>query len=329
MKCWNFWCLDRSPPFSASAAAIFRSVSRQPTLLMDEVDTIYGGAAKSDNGAEQLRGLLNAGHRKGATVLRCAGNSNDVQEFPVYAAVSLAGLGDLPDTLMSRSVIVRMRRRAPDEYIEPFRRREQEAAGHDLHDRLATWAKTATKRVGMARPVLPPGVEDRPADVWEPLVAVADDAGGTWPKRARVACLDLCKAAEDREASLGLRLLADLRTVFANQQQLFTSKIIDSLILLPECPWFDLRGKELDDRTLARMLRKYGVKSKDVRVPGKKGARKGYAATDLHDVWKRYLPAQTAIGATRATRATSQVRSLKSVADPDLPRATPRHKGNR
>jgi hypothetical protein len=100
---------------SASTAAIFRTIEvEQPTLLLDEVDAIFGRRGKDDNN-EDLRALLNAGHRIGATIPRCVGPSHEVRRFPVYAAVALAGLGDLPDTLMTRSVVIRMRRRAPGE----------------------------------------------------------------------------------------------------------------------------------------------------------------------------------------------------------------------
>ena len=40
-----------------------------------------------------------------------------------------------------------------------------------------------------AEPAMP--VEDRAADTWEPLVVVADYAGGSWPDRARTAVLTL------------------------------------------------------------------------------------------------------------------------------------------
>ena len=96
---------------NASVAVTFRAVdNHQPTLLLDEVDAIFGRRTKDEN--EDLRGLLNAGHRRGAQVPRCVGPNHELKLFNVYAATALAGLGDLPDTLMSRSVVVRMRRRA-------------------------------------------------------------------------------------------------------------------------------------------------------------------------------------------------------------------------
>ncbi len=63
-----------------------------------------------------------------------------------------------------------------------------------------------------ARPVMPPGVEDRNADVWEPLLAIADAVG--WAQEARSAAVELIGAARDAEPSLGIRLLADVRTLF-------------------------------------------------------------------------------------------------------------------
>lgn len=275
---------------NASTAAVFRSIEgERPTLLFDEVDAIFGRHGK-DDGAEDLRGLLNAGHRRGASIPRCVGKSQEVVRFPVFAAVALAGLGDLPDTLMSRSVIIRMRRRAPHERVAPFRYRDTAPVGHALRDRLAAWAAEHVAELADARPTMPPGVEDRPADCWEPLLAVADAAGGDWPARGRAACTELVKVGASREASLGIRLLADLRTVFGGSEVMFTEALLDALHDLPEAPWADLRGKPLDARGLARRLSEYGVNSQQVRV----GARtaKGYRREALWDAWSRYLPAE-------------------------------------
>src|SRR5215472_7883899 len=137
-------------------------------------------------------------------------------------AAALAGLGWLPDTILSRSVIVRMRRRAPDEVVEAFRRRTQAPIGEALRRRLAAWAEAVLQRASEARPEMPAGVEDRSADVWEPLLAVADLAGGDWPKLARRAATESVKAARQIEPSLNIRLLEDLRTVFESEESLST-----------------------------------------------------------------------------------------------------------
>jgi hypothetical protein len=277
---------------NASTAAIFRSIEKdRPTLLIDECDAIFTKRGKDDSN-EDLRAMLNAGHRKGAIIPRCTGMQHDVTLFPVYAAVALAGLGDLPATLMSRSVVIRMRRRAPGEHVEPFRARLATADAGPLRDRLAAWMKHAAPKLAGSYPEMPPGITDRPADVWEPLIAVADAAGGDWPKRARAACTELAAAAETGEASLGVRLLTDLAEVFGADPELPTTVILDRLHALEEAPWAALgrHAKPLDARGLATRLRAYGVKSDNLPRDGGGARLKGYSAASLADAWTRYVP---------------------------------------
>jgi hypothetical protein len=104
---------------------LFRKVSDEagsPMILYDEIDTVFGPKAK-DN--EDIRGMLNAGRRRGATAGRCVlrGKNVETEELPAYCAVAMAGLNDLPDTIQSRTIVVRMRRRAPNERVEQFRHR--------------------------------------------------------------------------------------------------------------------------------------------------------------------------------------------------------------
>ncbi len=274
---------------NVSAAYLFRKVSDpagRPTILYDEIDTVFGPKAKEN---EELRGLLNAGHRKGATAGRCVirGKNVETEDLPAYCAVALAGIGDLPDTILTRSVIVKMRRRAPTEIVEPYRRREHGPEGEELRHRLATWASTVEAELLDTWPELPESITDRDADVWEPLIAVADAAGGRWPEVARVAAVTLVTAAREREASLGLRLLADLRSIWGEADARATKWLLEKLHSLDESPWGDLRGKPLDDRGLANRLRRYDIKPKTVRIDTT--TVKGYDRSDLHDVWQRYL----------------------------------------
>ncbi|MFJ6486278.1 DUF3631 domain-containing protein [Streptomyces sp. NPDC091682] len=286
---------------NASAPVLFRAVSTletRPTILFDEVDTIFGPKA-GDN--EPLRGFLNAGHHRGAGMWRCVGDGTNqtVQEFPSFCVVAMAGLGSLPDTILTRSVIIRMRRRARNERVQPFRRRLHAPEGHALRDRLAVWADSVRHLVDGVFPEMPDEVTDRPADVWEPLITVADAAGGDWPARARAACAQIVAASkQDDKGSIGIRLLTDLRDHVLNGiERLPTISVLDRLYALEEAPWADMGGKPLTSRGLAKMLGEYmtgdnkPIEPRNIKSGG--AVLKGYYAADLADAWTRYCPPPT------------------------------------
>jgi hypothetical protein len=275
---------------NVTPAYLFRKVGddgAKPTILFDEIDTVFGPKAREN---EEIRGLLNAGHRRGAVAGRCVvkGRAIITEEIPAYCAVALAGIGDLPDTLLSRAIVVRMRRRAPGELVEPFRRRVHGPAGEGLHEALVGWAERESTLIEGAFPDMPNGIEDRDADIWEPLLAIADRVGGVWPDRSRVAAVALVADSKAGSPSLGIKLLADLHQVFGVHEAMSTEAILKALLELEESPWGDLYGKQLNSRGLAQRLRKYEVKSKNVRIG--EMVVKGYSQEDLYDVWVRYLP---------------------------------------
>jgi hypothetical protein len=136
-------------------------------------------------------------------------------------------------------------------------------------------------------------LEDRAADTWEPLIAIADLAAGDWPARARdaAATMTQAEAQQEEDTAASVRLLADLRQVFqaAGAEALYTSSILEALHQLEDAPWADWYGRPLTTRDLARLLRPYQVESKNIREHG--GApRKGYVRADLQDAWARYVP---------------------------------------
>jgi hypothetical protein len=310
---------------NVTPAYLFRKVGdteAPPTILYDEVDTLFGSKV-TDTG--EVRALLNAGHRRGAVTGRCVGGNGkriETEEIPAYCAVALAGIGDLPDTIGSRSIIVEMRRRAPDEQVEPFRPRIHDAEGRNLRTMIEQWCAAVGASLSNAEPTLPNGIVDRDADCWEALIAIADAAGEQWPARARAAAVALVAGGAERTLTPGIQLLSDLRDIFGNADKLATSFILEQLHALPESPWKDLRGKPLDERGLAARLKKYGVKPKRLRLHGEAFLR-GYEAADLHDAWSRYLPSpQEAPQAPQAPRTAekttinaSENQSVADVAD--------------
>jgi Protein of unknown function (DUF3631) len=287
---------------NASAAYLFRKAGDDagpPTVLFDEIDTIFGEKARQH---EDVRGFINAGHRRGATYGRCVAHGSTVLtvETPVYAPVAMAGLGWLPDTLLSRSIIIRMRRRLRTEKVEPFRQRIHIPEGQAIGRRLAAWAATVFREAEKLRPTMPEGVEDRQADAWEALIVFADLAGGEWPQKAREAALALVTIARETPVSLNLRLLEDLRTVFLNRllaveqaqpHGLSTKTILDDLCALEDSPWQTInKGERLSPDQLSRRLRDYSVKRTNLRLThGVREQTKGYPIATLADAWRRYL----------------------------------------
>jgi hypothetical protein len=270
-----------------SPAALVRSIGDQhpPTLFVDEADTIFG--PKSADNHEDLRGIINSGHQRGRPYIRYDVTSRRVEHMPTFAMCMLAGIGDLPDTIMDRAVVVRMRRRAAGERVDPYRTRRDRPALHELRDRLHAWI-AATDRLDKLteiEPVMP--VEDRAADTWEPLIAVADLAGGDWPKRARKACLELVatESAADVEGSLGVKLLADIRDLYRDFTVGFmpSAELLARLHKIDESPWRDL---PLTLTGLAARLKPYAIK------PGRDttGKVRGYRHEDFADAFSRYIP---------------------------------------
>jgi hypothetical protein len=276
---------------SASPAVIVRLVSEGPrTILYDEIDGVFGSAKAQEMNLD-LRSVLNGGYRRGAKVYRCAGGNGrkvEPEELDAFASVAVAGLRDLPDTLASRSIFIRMKRRAPDERVEQFRYRIHASQAEPIKRVLAEWCAERAETLREAEPEMPEGIEDRSADCWEPLLAIADIAGAAWLARARSSATYLtCRAAEET-LTKGVELLSHIREAFGDENHIATITLLERVRDRSESPWRDIRGKPLDERGLAQRLKPYGIKSKTVRVEGR--TPKGYDAADFADAWKRYLP---------------------------------------
>ncbi|MHA6628361.1 DUF3631 domain-containing protein [Pseudonocardia sichuanensis] len=279
--CWN-----PLVTVNASPAAVYRSITADPpTMLVDEADTIFGPKA---DGNEDLRGLLNAGHQRGRPAIRYDAAANRVEQIPTFAMAALAGIGAMPDTIEDRAVVIRMRRRAAGETVAPYRHRRDRPALRTLARELTTWLRAHLRTLEQALPPMP--VEDRAADTWEPLVAVADLAGGPWPARARAAVVALVdEATEKSETSDRIRLLLDIRTAFADLDAIPTALLLQRLKADPEAPWVDYGHNGLTPKKLGDLLREYDITSHNVRFP-ESGQAKGYVRGDFTDAWQRYCP---------------------------------------
>lgn len=290
-------CRNAKLTLSTTTAALYRRIKAAgdspPTVLQDEADAIFGRTTNPQ--AEDLRALFNSGYKRGATVDRCEGDAKNMRvvEFPVFAPVALAGLaGKMPATITDRAITLHMRRRAPDEHVAEFRERDAEHAAEPLRGAIEAWATDNLDALAAARPTMPDGVRDRPAEVWEALLAIADVAGGGWPQRARDACRHfVLDTAADERLSLGLRLLRDVQVAFGTADRMFSTDIVAALTADPESEWCDLWGKPLDQNRLAKEFKRYGIRSAQVRIGD--SSRKGYTIdgdSGLGQAWKRYVP---------------------------------------
>ena len=277
---------------NASPAAVYRAIGTDtpPTLLVDEADTIFGG--KNADANEDLRGLLNAGHQRNRPAIRWDAGTRSLETIPTFAMAALAGIGAMPDTIEDRAVVIKMRRRAPGETVAPFRHRRDRPALTSVAGQLARWLGKHLAELERAAPSMP--LEDRAADTWEPLVAVADLAGGPWPGLARRAAVALA-ADQDSEArtSDGIRLLADLRAAFAalgNPDAATTKDLLRVLNADPEAPWAALAPGGLTAKRLGDMLGDFEIRAAPEAIRFEVGRARGYTRQAFADAWRRYCP---------------------------------------
>jgi len=198
----------------------------------------------------------------------------------------------LPDTVSDRSIGIVLQRRPPSKRVERFRLRKVSPEALPLQKAAAAWAQAHLKALAEAEPELPEELDDRAQDIVEPLLAIAEEVGGEWPKQARQAAVALLTGEhrEDSE-SLGVRLLRDCRTAFneSGEDSFATGKLLERLRAPEDVPWQALQGEPLDATRLARVLKPYGIRPKKLREG--EDTYRGYCRAWFEDAWARYLPA--------------------------------------
>ncbi len=281
-----------------TAPVLFRIVNTaSPVLLLDECDAWFAPR----NGDDAIRGIVNSGFEKPALVLRCEGENLEPTPFSCFGLVVMASIGKLPETVEDRAIVLPMRRRAKGENIDRAGRSKVRRRMAAFAPRLLRWSDDHRAELASLEVALPPSIDYRAIDLWEPLFRIATVVGGDWPERISRAAGALAgdRDAEDAlDQDPGLRLLADLRDAFAQQpgaKHLETETILQRLRGLPDRPWHSWGdGKGLTTRSLAKTLRAFDVRPRDVwNKLG--GSAKGYRRNDLEAVWASYLPAASAI----------------------------------
>jgi 5S rRNA maturation endonuclease (ribonuclease M5) len=274
-----------------TAAVLIRKIAAEgPTLLLDESDAAFAGEKEY---AQALRGILNTGHRRGGTASSCVGQGAAItyKDFSTFCPKAIAGIGNLPDTIADRCVPIRLKRAARGEHVERFRRRDVEGEAAGLRGQLEAWLTATVGSLRNARPGLPDSLTDRQQDGAEPLLAIADLAGGEWPAVARQALVELYSEAQAAGESIGVRLLVDIRGIYQKRDvdRLPSTELATALAEIETSPWgeWGKAGKPLTAAKLACQLSRYKIVPHNIRITDK--ILKGYELEDFRDAFERYL----------------------------------------
>ena len=263
-----------------TAAVLTRWLAKGRTVALDETDTIF----RTDKSAPLMQAALNDGFTFKGVADKCAGG-DDVTEKSIYCPVLFGGLRKLPPATMSRSLLVYMEKRKPEQRIESYMARLHDPQGEAIGRALGDWAGSVALELAEAWPDLPDGCEDRTADCWWALFAIADVAGRDWPDRIRAAYAELTKGVTaEPEVSPLTRLLADVYAVWEQGDKIGSKDLLELLYALPGAPWATWWPPAVAPRELAAMLRGAGIEPRKIRLPGKAPVQ-GYERTDFERVW--------------------------------------------
>jgi hypothetical protein len=270
-----------------SASALFRYIEEvRPTLLIDEADSFL-----KDN--EEMRGILNSGHTKTAAyVIRNVevNGEHKPRRFSTWAPKAIASIRSLADTLEDRAIVVQMQRKPKAVAVARLRKRDNDEFAM-LRRHAARWANDHFSLLTDPSPDIPEALNDRAADNWRPLLAIAQLAGGAWTTRARDAACLLSGDGHD-STSLNVELLVDIRMAFGEADIIRSADLVALLIADPERPWAEWkRGKPLTQKQLAGLIRPFGIISETVHIAGQLDA-KGYRRSRFEEAWEAYLPGQ-------------------------------------
>ena len=272
---------------SISPAAVYRVIEAcKPTLLLDEADRFLAHN-------EELNGVINSGHtRSGAFVIRTVGDEHEPRRFSTWAPMAIAMIKLPQGTLIDRSIVIRLRRRLPGEQVEKLPLTFEDSC-LALRRKARRWGDDHLSVLRGAQPRLPPSGNDRTLDNWSPLFAIAEVAGGDWPRAVRAAFSHIT-AGDDEDDAIGPTILADIRQVFGTRERMHSTDLVAELVALEERPWSEWRqGKPLTTTGLSRLLKPFRIKARQLRIGPTN--RNGYERKEFIDAFARYLPAATGV----------------------------------
>jgi hypothetical protein len=281
------------PTSNISPTAMFRVIeAANPTLFCDEMSSIG-----DQDRATEIRGVVNSSHcRADARVIRNVpvADGYEPRAFSTWAPMALAYIKHVDDQIRDRSVIIPMQRKAPDQAVAQMRL-DQDQGFSALARKAARWAADHLEALRRADPDVPRELNDRAADNWRCLLAIADLAGAAWQDRARAAAVALSTDADD-EDTISVEVLRDLRVAFdtLKADRLASEAIVAHLVGMEGRPWaeFGRAGKPITKHQLARLLKPFKVLPGTVKLKDGDTA-KGYKRESFVPLWERYFQTVT------------------------------------
>jgi hypothetical protein len=262
--------------------SLYRFVDRvRPTLIIDDADRLF-------KRRPELEHIVNISWTRGTLIPR-TGPYGDPVWFDPFCAKVVAGANLLlPKTTATRTVTVKLLPKLPSERVEDFNHTDDERF-YELRRKLARWSIDNATALKNANPALPPGFNNRLAMNWRLQLAVADLAGGDWPKRARAAAVRLDDKREER--SEGVRLLAALRDLFTKHgSQLTSAEVVRLLTANEESEWAAFRNHgPVTKRQVAVLLDAYDIHPDYIHPQGRQKTERGYKVEWFANTFKRYL----------------------------------------
>ena len=260
--------------------SVYRTIDREhPTLIIDEADDLF--YRKSD-----LRAIVNAGWSRGTKIPRQG------RWYDPFCPKILGILGKtkLPRTIASRSIILRMWPKKPDERAEDFAYADDPEFS-TIRRKLARWTADNVRIIKELKPPQPPGFNNRLSANWKLPLQIAQLAGGGWPEQARRSAVYLSRTPY--EPSIGVQLLAALRTMFVqNRTEITSEQVVQELLADPDSQWHEYRGRgPITKHQVAALLKDFEIRPVVVH-PTKRAdvSRHGYRAAQFEDAFARFLP---------------------------------------
>ena len=282
----------------------------RPTLIIDEADRIRKGDQAL---AQRVDAQFNRSFRRSAAHVGknvpLPGGGYAPRLFSTWAPTFIAGIGKQADTAEDRAVIITLKRKLSTEKVKQLRAKD----GKDLVVLARKIARFVADNEIRLRTYVPAELEidnDRAKDVWEPLLVIAETAGGEWPDRARRAVGELLGEAVEEEDEFKIRLLGDIRGLFldafpaghatskagvggrpSDGPRLSSAEIVRKLLAIEDRPYGSLgkAQRPFTPHELGRALREFKIRPGTVRPFKSTATAMGYYLHQFEDAFAHYL----------------------------------------